>query len=70
MPTLTASWRKIATLDTLQRSSHSLAVTGGKAYIFGGELKPRQPVDADVHVLDVEGAYELLVLRCDGEVKS
>ncbi|BGO91466.1 hypothetical protein NBRC10512_003127 [Rhodotorula toruloides] len=54
MPTLTASWRKIATLDTLQRSSHSLAVTGGKAYIFGGELKPRQPVDADVHVLDVE----------------
>ncbi|KAK4335443.1 Kelch repeat protein [Rhodotorula toruloides] len=54
MPTLTASWRRIATLDTLQRSSHSLAVAGGKAYIFGGELKPRQPVDADVHVLDVE----------------
>ncbi|BGP32162.1 hypothetical protein JCM10296v2_003942 [Rhodotorula toruloides] len=54
MPTLTASWRNIATLDSLQRSSHSLAVAGGKAYIFAGELKPRQPVDADVHVLDVE----------------
>ncbi|BGP24728.1 kelch repeat containing protein [Rhodotorula toruloides] len=53
MPTLTASWRKIASLDTLQRSSHSLAVAGPRAYIFGGELKPRTPVDADLSVLDI-----------------
>lgn len=55
----------------LQRSSHSLSVVGGKAYIFGGcvgvsllccptdptssEIDPRRPVDNDIHVLDLSG---------------
>lgn len=46
----------LASLDTLERSSHSLAVAGGKAFVFGGELEPRNPVDADLAVVDIAGA--------------
>ncbi|WOO80074.1 Nitrile-specifier protein 5 [Vanrija pseudolonga] len=41
--------------STLQRSSHSLSVVGGKAYLFGGEIDPRRPVDNDVYALDLAG---------------
>ena len=36
--------------DSLQRSSHTVSVIGFKAYIFGGEVAPRQPVDNAMHV--------------------
>ncbi|KAL8949720.1 MAG: hypothetical protein Q9222_004196 [Ikaeria aurantiellina] len=48
---LKASWRRLVTSNPLPRSSHSLSVVKGKAYIFGGEEKPRQPVDNHMHVL-------------------
>jgi hypothetical protein len=32
---VSGKWTRIAT-PALQRSSHSLSVVGGKAYIFGG----------------------------------
>ncbi|KAF9996232.1 hypothetical protein BGZ80_007308 [Entomortierella chlamydospora] len=38
----------------LARSSHSLAIVGNKAYIFGGEFHPRIPVDANLYVYDLE----------------
>ncbi|KAG0049815.1 hypothetical protein BGZ83_005372 [Gryganskiella cystojenkinii] len=37
----------------LARSSHSLAIVGNKAYLFGGEFKPRIPVDANLYVYDL-----------------
>ncbi|KKY20945.1 putative kelch repeat protein [Phaeomoniella chlamydospora] len=35
----------------LPRSSHSLTVIGDRAYVFGGEIEPREPVSNDVEVL-------------------
>ena len=48
---LEASWRRIPTDIHLPRSSHSLSIVKGKAYIFGGEEQPRVPVNNHVHVL-------------------
>ncbi|XP_058115226.1 nitrile-specifier protein 5 [Magnolia sinica] len=36
------------------RSSHAITVVGKKAYVFGGELVPRVPVDNKLHVFDLE----------------
>lgn len=36
------------------RSSHAIAIVGHKAYVFGGELTPRVPVDNDIHVFDLQ----------------
>nr|ACN40204.1 unknown [Picea sitchensis] len=36
------------------RSSHAVAVVGKKAYVFGGEVEPRVPVDNLMHVFDLE----------------
>ncbi|GAA5996654.1 uncharacterized protein JCM10292_003115 [Rhodotorula paludigena] len=53
MPALKALWLPLATQEGLQRSSHALSVSAGKAFVFGGELKPRTPVDAAVTELDL-----------------
>ncbi|KIX02131.1 uncharacterized protein Z518_08070 [Rhinocladiella mackenziei CBS 650.93] len=42
-------WSKLFDIATIQRSSHNLAVVAGTAYIFGGELRPREPVDSSVY---------------------
>lgn len=51
---LKALWNPIA-LDektpNLARSSHGLAQVGNELILFGGELKPRTPVDGDVLVV-------------------
>ncbi|KAK5686655.1 hypothetical protein LTS10_002778 [Elasticomyces elasticus] len=49
-----ATWTAINHSELLQRSSHNVAVLGSKVYVFGGELKPRQPRDNDIFVLDTE----------------
>lgn len=36
------------------RSSHAVTLVGHKAYAFGGEFKPRVPVDNHLHVFDLE----------------
>ncbi|MCJ1409967.1 hypothetical protein MMC19_004051 [Ptychographa xylographoides] len=46
---LKASFRRVPT-EHLPRSSHSLDIIKGKAYIFGGEIQPRQPVDSSMHI--------------------
>jgi hypothetical protein len=43
-------WERINTTP-LPRSSHSLNVIAGRAYIFGGEISPREPVDNDMHIV-------------------
>ena len=47
---LKATWRQIPTNVRLSRSSHSLSIVKGRGYIFGGEEKPREPVENHVHV--------------------
>lgn len=49
-PTLPATWERIF-VPALPRSSHSINVVGGNAYIFGGEVEPRKPVDNDMHLI-------------------
>lgn len=49
-PTLKATWERID-VPPIPRSSHSINIVAGNAYIFGGEVEPRQPVDNDVHVI-------------------
>ncbi|KAF4954802.1 hypothetical protein FSARC_12019 [Fusarium sarcochroum] len=44
------TWERIDAPD-VPRSSHSLNIVHGTAYIFGGEVKPRKPVDNDMHVV-------------------
>lgn len=44
------TWQHID-IPSLPRSSHSLNVVEGRAYVFGGEVEPRKPVDNDMHVL-------------------
>ena len=48
---LKATWTRIPIGTLLPRSSHSLSVVGGRAYIFGGEEKPREPVANDMHII-------------------
>lgn len=48
--TMKGTWEKIS-VPPLPRSSHSIDIVAGTAYIFGGEINPRKPVDNDMHVV-------------------
>ncbi|KAI9154756.1 kelch repeat protein [Paramyrothecium foliicola] len=48
---LSATWTRLISTTRLQRSSQILSVVGPNAYIFGGELLPRQPVDSNLDVI-------------------
>ena len=45
MSSLQASWQHVAKTDDIRRSSQVAFVTDEDLLVFGGELKPRQPVD-------------------------
>ncbi|KAI0019330.1 hypothetical protein F4780DRAFT_747217 [Xylariomycetidae sp. FL0641] len=49
-PTMKGTWQHLD-LPPLPRSSHSLDVVAGHAYLFGGEVEPGQPLDNDMHVV-------------------
>jgi hypothetical protein len=54
---LNVNWKFVQRDPVLQRSSLTIAVGSGdsaQAYIFGGELNPREPRDNDVHIVDLE----------------
>lgn len=53
MATLQAKWTLIHKDQSLQRSSHTLSTNGSRAFIFGGEIQPREPRDSDVYILNV-----------------
>eukprot|EP00850_Spirogloea_muscicola_P021734 SM000260S09930 [mRNA] locus=s260:29478:31061:+ [translate_table: standard] len=55
-PRFAASFQEVTQRDGAQRarSSHAVAVVGRRAYAFGGEFQPRVPIDADVHVFDLD----------------
>lgn len=46
-----ATWQRVDGLPPLPRSSHSLDVVAGAAYIFGGELGPGEPADNQMLVV-------------------
>jgi N-acetylneuraminic acid mutarotase len=47
------NWTRLITQHKVPRSSHSLAVVGDIAYIFGGEIEPRKPVDNHFHAFNL-----------------
>ncbi|KZT39894.1 galactose oxidase [Sistotremastrum suecicum HHB10207 ss-3] len=53
-------WTLLARSTKLARSSHCLAVSGGKVIVYSGELKPRVPVDAEG---DLKGATHTFDLQ-------
>ena len=57
---LKARFQRISTSKPLPRSSHTISVVKGRAYIFGGEIQPREPTDNEVHVytLPLSGVLE------------
>ncbi|KAH8897323.1 kelch repeat protein [Thozetella sp. PMI_491] len=53
MAKLAARWTQLASSARLQRSSQCLSTIGSRAWIFGGELQPREPVDSHFDVIDL-----------------
>ncbi len=49
-----AVWKKLLSDASIQRSSQTLSVIGGSAYIYGGELRPREPVDSVVYRISAD----------------
>lgn len=54
MANILAKCHKLLEADILRRSSQVVSVVGSRAYIFGGELRPREPRDNDVHVVSID----------------
>ncbi|KIW87456.1 uncharacterized protein Z519_12092 [Cladophialophora bantiana CBS 173.52] len=48
---VSAKWTQILDTQRVKRSSQALSVIGTDAYIYGGEIKPREPVNSDIHVI-------------------
>ncbi|KAH6689827.1 kelch repeat protein [Plectosphaerella plurivora] len=49
----TATWHLLAENDRLRRSSQAFSALGAEAFVFGGELLPREPVDNSVDRISV-----------------
>ncbi|ETS74737.1 hypothetical protein PFICI_13221 [Pestalotiopsis fici W106-1] len=54
MAHLEAQWTQLTANPRLQRSSQCLSVISSQAYIFGGELLPRQPVSNEFDVVTLD----------------
>ncbi|PYI13112.1 kelch repeat protein [Aspergillus violaceofuscus CBS 115571] len=46
-----AVWTQLLSDTSIKRSSQTLTIVGDSAYIYGGELRPREPVDCTVYSL-------------------
>lgn len=56
MPALKGVWECVCSNSTLlQRSSQCLSVIDEAAYVFGGELKPREPRDNNLFIVNLSG---------------
>lgn len=53
MTAIQAKWSKVVEAEILQRSSQIVSVIDRQVYIFGGELRPREPRDNDVHIVSL-----------------
>lgn len=54
MAPISGIWHKLLESERLQRSSQAVSVIDGKAYVFGGELRPREPVDNELHIVSID----------------
>ncbi|KAF2853426.1 kelch repeat protein-like protein [Plenodomus tracheiphilus IPT5] len=52
--TLKGTWIRLLDTERLRRSSQVLSVVGQTVCVFGGEVKPREPVDDKVDVFSLE----------------
>lgn len=59
MAKLAVEWQLIAASDDIRRSSQTIAVADGTVEIFGGELKPREPVDNKIYCVDIRSRCKL-----------
>ena len=51
-----AVWTKLLSDDSIRRSSQTLSVIEGSAYLYGGELRPREPVDSAVYRIALDNS--------------
>lgn len=54
-----AVWTNLLSDDSIQRSSQTLAAVAGNAYLYGGELRPRQPVDSAVYRIALDNGENI-----------
>ncbi|TPX61221.1 hypothetical protein PhCBS80983_g01306 [Powellomyces hirtus] len=54
----------------LGRSSHSANVVGDKLMVFGGEQKPREPIDARLHVFDLASKTWTAIIDATSDAPS
>lgn len=60
MAKLSATWVRLAANDRLRRSSQAVSVIGEQAFVFGGELLPREPVDNQLDVVELQSEKGIL----------
>ncbi|MCJ1467200.1 hypothetical protein MMC07_005823 [Pseudocyphellaria aurata] len=53
MSTITAEFTRLAFSPRLRRSSQTVSVVANHAWIFGGELQPRQPIDNQFELVEL-----------------
>ncbi|CAI7638382.1 unnamed protein product [Penicillium glandicola] len=53
MAVIQARWTKVIEAEILQRSSQIVSVIDKQIYIFGGELRPREPRDNNIHLVSL-----------------
>lgn len=52
--TLKGTWTRLLDTERLRRSSQVLSIIDGNVCIFGGEIKPREPLDDKVDVVSLK----------------
>ena len=62
MTKIIGTCHKLLEAEILRRSSQIVSAVGDQAYIFGGELRPREPRDNDVHVVTLNKGMSNLVV--------
>ena len=63
MSAISTKWTRLASSARLQRSSQTLSVVKDQAWISGGELQPRQPVDNQSDVVELSESMSYHCLR-------
>lgn len=58
--TLKGSWKRLLNDERLRRSSQVLSVVDSNVCIFGGEVKPREPIDDKVDVVPLKSSMPLI----------
>ncbi|KAL3471597.1 hypothetical protein BJX99DRAFT_21469 [Aspergillus californicus] len=49
-----ATWTKLLDDSSIQRSSQTISVVGSSIYLYGGEIRPREPVDSTVYRVSLQ----------------